>query len=116
MWTPADVSGAGLSLTVTDDGCRIVHTDALVYAFFAIVFPLTANAAAAAVSLPVVARDTGVPVAPVSFSYATLSDITGAVVNGASRFTLFHTDGSAVTNAQLSGKALRGCAIYEAAS
>lgn len=115
-WTPADSSGAGLALTVIAEACRIVRASGLAYAFFAIVLPATASTAPAAISLPVIARDTFVPVAPVTWSYITIADVTGVVVNGATQFNLYHTDGSPVTNAQLSGKVLRGCAIYEAAS
>lgn len=114
-WTPSDHSGAGLALTLIDEACRVVRTAGLAYAFFALVFPATGNTAPAAIGLPIIARDTGVPVAPVAFSYLTVADITGIVVNGASQFNLFHTDGSPVTNAALSGAVLRGCAIYEAA-
>jgi hypothetical protein len=115
-WIPDDSSGAGLSLSVIAEACRLVRAGGLVYAFFAIVLPATGNAAPAAISLPVIARDTLVPVAPVTWSYISIADVTGVVVNGATQFNLYHTDGSPVTNAQLSGKVLRGCAIYEAAS
>jgi hypothetical protein len=115
VWTPADLSGAGLTLDVIAEACRVVRQSGFVHAFFAIVLPVTASAAPATIGLPVIARETVVPVAPVVFSYTTIADVTGIVVNGASQFNLYHTDGTPVTNAQLSGKVLRGCAIYEAA-
>lgn len=116
-WSPLDSSGAGLALTLIEDACRFVRAAGLTYAFFAIVMPATGNTAPAAIGgLPVIARETTVPVAPVTFSYLTVDDVTGIVVNGATQFNLFHTDGSPVTNAALSGAVLRGCAIYEAAT
>jgi hypothetical protein len=116
-WTPLDFSGAGLVLDGLADACRFVMINGLVHAFFAVVLPATVNTAPAAIGgLPALARDTGVPVGPVSFSYITVHDITGIVANGASMFNFYHTDGTPATNADLSGAVLRGCAIYEAAS
>jgi hypothetical protein len=116
-WTPLDFSGAGLLLDGLADACRFVMINGLVHAFFAVVLPATVNTAPAAIGgLPALARDTGVPVGPVSFSYITVHDITGIVANGASMFNFYHTDGTPATNADLSGAVLRGCAIYEAAS
>jgi hypothetical protein len=118
QWQPTDNSGAGLAFTYDADDCFFVRAGDLVHAYFRLVFPATASGVAVMISgLPVSARATLHSVAPVpiSFTNAGLTFV-GLVRTGATFFQLFDNNGVPITNAQMSGKELRGCAIYEAAS
>jgi hypothetical protein len=118
QWQPTDNSGAGLAFTYDADDCFFVRSGDLVQAYFRLVFPATASAVAVMISgLPASASATPHSVAPVSISFTNAGlNFVGLVRTGATFFQLFDNNGVPITNAQMSGKELRGCATYEAAS
>lgn len=114
-WVPADGSGAGLALTVSN--ATYIQIGKMVFAVFRIVFPGTANGLAATISgLPFNSRNTANAVHPVVLSVVSAGiAFTGVVNNNAATFQFVTLAGALVTNAQMSGSTLHGMAIYEAA-
>lgn len=112
-WTPADGSGAGLSLTVS--GATYCKIGQQVVAAFNIVFPVTASGASAAISgLPFTIRTSG-QTATVAAGYSTFG--AGIEAYGADAGTivyLYNVSGVALTNLQLSGATLSVTIPYRA--
>lgn len=111
-WTATDGSGAGLSLTTADT--KWVRVGPMVYAYFAITYPTTADATAAKVSgLPFSSVASTNDVHPVAIGFQdSTKNISGVVKQGASTFVFYDESGVAITNADLSTKIIRGTAIY----
>ena len=111
-WTPADGSGAGLTLT----GVQGTYTKIgrLVYARFSVTYPTTADTSAAKIS--------GLPFSVVGATTGTVfsQDSVGATCCKALSTTttigLFAPKGVAVTNANMSTSIAQGDLIYEAAT
>jgi hypothetical protein len=112
-WVPADNSGAGLVLVVTH--ASYVRIGCMIFAFFNITFPATADASPSSLSgLPFTSKNNGSATAPVAIAlHNVTSAIQGIVTANAKTFSFFNLSGAAVTNATLSGKNIRGCAVYE---
>lgn len=115
-WTPTDASGASLTLTISATA-RYTVVGKIVIASFAIVYPATANTNSAKIG--------GLPFT----SNSTLNDAFGgspaytdqgtayaiSVLAGATTFEFMTFAGATLTNANLSGKIVRGTFIYERA-
>jgi len=107
-WTPADGSGAGLSLTITDNKYtrvgRMVHCSAL------ITFPVTASAMNAEISgLPFVCGNYALGQLVGFFS------VSGCVTASATLSKLFFRNltGTSLTNANLSGLTVAVSIVYQ---
>ena len=113
-WTPADGSGAGLSFTSVS--ANYVQIGNMVFAYFSLTFPSTANASAAVIS--------GLPVAVPNQNYAIVESLVANSGNtaitmakttkNASTFALY-VSGAPATNAALTTLTISGCVIYPAA-
>ncbi len=114
-WTPVDGSGAGLSLT-NNTQATCVKVGQLVHAEFDITFPATADGTNALIGgLPFTAKatDSGWGI---MFSFQNVTaGLGGRVVAGSTTFNITAI-GTLQTNANLSGKTIRGIAIYRAAA
>lgn len=110
-WTPTDNSGAGLALTVLNARYTVGNT---VEGSFHITFPVTANGAGVNIAgLPIRTAALGTDHQAVVFSYTDVGfPIYGLISDGAYNFRLYKNTGSAVTNAEMSGKSLRGSFNY----
>jgi hypothetical protein len=110
VWTPTDQSGAGLTFATAAGG--YVKVGPLVFASAQIVWPATANAASALVSLPfIVATPAGWNYPGGVISYTSYTSPITVMCTGGS-FYLFTFGGTPLTNAQMSGKDLRLEVIY----
>lgn len=111
-WTPADGSGVGLSLTLDANAQVWRDSGGLVHAYFGITYPATADTTNASISgLPFTsaANLTGMPASIALQSVGSgLSMRVGA--NGTSM--TITQNGTQLRNVDLTGKALKGCAIY----
>ena len=109
-WTPADVSGAGLTLSVSQANyTKIGNT---VRASFVITYPSTASGLQNYISLPF-APDYGGGMYVTYTNYG--SAICGFVDGTNTRFVIANFAGSTLTNANLSTKRIDGVVIYRAA-
>ncbi len=118
-WTPTDASGAGLALTTVADGCYYRRVGNVMFAFFDITYPVTADASVASIgSLPTAAKAGTNAVGGGYFSLQTVtaSDF-GILVNPGASTMIFNTNGGVTIahNAAMSTKTIRGCAIYAVA-
>jgi hypothetical protein len=115
-WTPTDNSGAALSFSSVS--ANYVRMGNMVFAYFSLTYPVTADGSAASIAgLPV-----AVPNHPYAQTTSTLSssggsiDILASMIQSTSTFKLINSAGSAVvTNANLSTLTIAGCLIYPAA-
>lgn len=110
-WTPADVSGAGLVFAGVT--ARYTKVGRLVVVQFGFSFPATASGAGAGVSgLPFAASAgggmSGGFVSSTNAGFLIVLEITASSVN----FYLVKSDGTAVTNVEMSGKFVRGTLVY----
>lgn len=113
-WTPADASGAALSLTVSTAG-KYAKIGPMVFATAGITYPSTASGLATLISgLPYVSDVQGA----LTIYYTTYgsADITGLVVASASQIAFYNHTGVALTNANLSLKGVFFMAMYRTAS
>lgn len=116
-WTPTDNSGAGLVFTgVSANYTRIGN---IVFAYFSLTYPTTADGTAASIAgLPVTSANADYAIVPF---YLTLSSsigagIIGVVAKAAATFAIEnHQTYAAILNSSLSTKTIRGLAIYPAA-
>lgn len=114
-WTPADESGASLSLTVTD--ATYVRLGRLVVAMFALTYPTTASGLTAIIGgLPFVCEAGNSNAWPMAISVHNYgAELTGLVTQNQDQFRFINSAGAALTNANMSGKLVRGAAIYRTA-
>lgn len=114
-WSPADESGALLSLTVTD--ATYIKVGRLVVAMFALTYPVTANGSTAIVGgMPFNCESGNSNAWPAALSvYNYGAEITGLITQGSDQFRFINSAGTALTNANMSGKLARGAAIYRTA-
>jgi hypothetical protein len=114
-WTPADESGASLSLTVTD--ATYVKIGRIVVAMFALTYPTTASGVTAIVGgLPYVCETGNSNAWPVAISVHNYgSEITGLITQNSDQFRFINSSGTALTNANMSTRLVRGAAIYRVA-
>ena len=112
-WTPADGSGAGLSLTVVADGCIAYRIGGMVYAFVDLTYPATADGTTAKISgLPYTCKNTTNDIGAGIFGVQNaVAGLVGNVLNN-TQTAQFVVTGTARTNAQMSGAVVRGCFIY----
>lgn len=113
-WTPADGSGAALSFGNTANNCFYTRVGRMVICIFGLSYPVTADASAAALTgLPFVSKSSASNVAG---GYTTYTDagfqIQLLVGNNDTSVTLWKNTGGSVSNAELSGKWLRGVVTY----
>lgn len=113
-WTATDGSGAGLTLTTTDT--NYVRIGSMVYAYFSVTYPATADGSSMTIGgLPFPAVDGTNNVQPVAITFQNSTvDFHCRVTRGAQIILCSNISGAAVTNANMSGKILRGTAIYQA--
>jgi hypothetical protein len=113
-WTPADASGASLSFGNTTNNCFYTRVGNVVTCMFALSYPSTASGSSAAISgLPFTSKSTALDAAGGFVTYTDASLAISLLVNsGASSFALWGNSGSAVTNANMSGRWLRGVITY----
>jgi hypothetical protein len=111
-WTPTDVSGAGLSLTVND--ARFVRVGNLMFASFSVTYPATGSGATAKIGgLP------GSPRVSTSRIYGgefaqTTAQLTRMFIDGDGNIQLTDSTGLAeATNAGVSTKTMGGTIVYE---
>lgn len=111
QWAPVDASGAGITIEV--DSCNLV-VDKTVSACFSIKYPTTSDNKPAKISgLPIRAMPSDKSVFPVSISYTDCGfGIYGLVDSGGESISWYKSTGVSVTNAELSGKSIRGLAQY----
>lgn len=112
-WTPADGSGAALTLTsVVGTYTKIGRQ---ITASFSVTYPTTANAANAVLSgLPFVSKSNGVAIYGGLFSLNTTGTNITLFVNDAAQTTLLlDLTGAGKSNASLSTAVLRGVVVYE---
>ena len=101
VWTPADTSGAGL--TLTNNGSQYTKIGRAVTVNFEIAWPVTVDVSAVSVSLPFTAN------AANRGGMSAFSNVAGEVniyTPGTANFNLFGDTGAAITNATMSGKYL----------
>lgn len=116
-WTPADNSGA--SLTFSTAVGHYTKIGRMVYASYAITFPTTSSSASVKIGgLPVTAANinSGGSISmfggcPVYTDYG--AAIQALVYNADTNFTIYNFTPTTVTNAQMSGKTIRGTLVYE---
>lgn len=109
-WTPADVSGAGLSLTTSQS--RYTRIGRLVQASFIITYPVTASALQNFISLPINSNyGGGMYVAYTNYGLP----ISGYIDGTNNRFVIVDFAGTPLTNANLSTKRIDGVLTYQAA-
>lgn len=113
-WTPADVSAAALSITVTS--AQYVKNGQLVVAGCDIVYPVTANGAAAALGgLPFTSTAANAFGGIVNFTQYTVPFT--ANVQPSATYVLFYTFGAvAISNANLSNATHRFTFVYRASA
>ena len=110
-WTPADGSGAGLSLTVTNATFEARGDDVFIYGY--ITYPATADASNTLINgLPFTTTTAGE--GAFALGYKTSATVVGAhVVGGGAGFRLYDSTGNILTNAQMSGIAIRFSGVYK---
>lgn len=111
-WTPTDNSGAGLTLTVNN--ATYTRIGRQVFANFAITYPGTVDPSTARIGgLPFASSSTGFSHPMVVSTCDGGTCKSGLVDTSATTFLLLDTNANVLTVAQMSGKFLRGTAIYE---
>ena len=115
-WTPADGSGAALSFSsVSANYTRLAN---MVFAYFALTYPSTADGSSAVISgLPVAVPNQPYAQGPAAIwtSGGSIAVILHPIQNGSTAAFLNQASAAAVTNADLSTLTVRGCLIYPAA-
>lgn len=114
-WTPIDSSGASLSFTGTANNCFYTRVGNVVTANFMLTFPTTASTTAVSIGgLPFTSKATTNGVSVVAISYTDYAvAIAGRITQNASTFSLFASAaGTTVTNVNMTGRNLRGTAVY----
>lgn len=113
-WTPADGSGASLSLTLGT--CQFVKIGQLVIAHYDITYPSTANGSASLISgLPFTCQTvTGWGGGLSQTNVATT--ITARVNSAATTFTFYDMSGTNIVNSTLSTRIVRGVLMYRASA
>jgi hypothetical protein len=112
-WTPTDDSGAGLTLTAPTG--RFTRIGRMVFAEFSVVYPTTASGVGAAIG--------GLPFTPLNlisttrgggFLMGTTAGLSfiSILVTASSNIQFMDGSFAAYTNANLSGKVVRGTVIY----
>jgi hypothetical protein len=115
-WTPADVSGAGLSLTVAD--ATWTRIGRVIFAPFRFTMPATASGTNAQFGgLPFTSRTTTGGVALSSGSVGSDAGTPNGVLSpfllsAATSFVVLNANGVSATNANLSGRVVSGTIIY----
>lgn len=109
-WTPADASGAGLSLTITS--ATYIKKGKEVTAIMNVVYPVTASGAAAKVSGLPFTTDTNLAVA-VGFTDSGIAVYANIPVSGTT-MEFYTSAAAAVTNLQLSLAKVRVVIVYQA--
>ena len=119
--TPTDESGAGLTFTGTITGAY-VRIGRIVYYNFQVQYPSTSDTSLATISLPfnsANSSDSNTPINDwslggfVTYSNQTVANsMTLLVAQGEDYIRIYNDDGGNITNANLSGKHLRGTVIY----
>lgn len=114
-WTPTDISGGSLSLTVVADGCTYIKQGQEVTLFYDFTFPATADANNANIGgLPFTSFSStnrvggGVP------SLTDAGAVSFAVTGGGTNFFVHANTGGNKTNANLSSNTFRGVLTYRA--
>lgn len=111
-WTPADVSGAGLSLTSVSG--TYTKIGRLVRASFAVTYPATASTAQAAINLPITASSSTSNGGFTVFS-TKATEYPYFVIGGSSANCFPYIAGGAnYNNVNLSGQTIRAVMVYEA--
>jgi len=112
-WTPADASGAGLSLTI--NGAIYMKIGRLVYIAIDVTYPTTASTASATISLPFLSNNSINQAIAVGFN--TSSTSLGAVVSSASGIVFYAIGGlTQRTNVLMSTFRIGVGGTYESAS
>lgn len=115
-YTPADGSGAGLTFAVATGS--YIKIGRMVYFTADVTYPVTANGAAAAISVPIAVAST--PTSQAGGAIITYTNVglthTAYVPSAITGVLFFATDGSAVVNASYSGKIVRLMGMYLAAN
>ena len=115
-WTPADASGAGLTLTQTS-AAIYVKIGRWVWASFNLVYPTTADGTPTLLGgLPFVPTGSGAAGNGSGLAYTNFGAAVGFFVTSASTIQLYAVTGARVTNAQASGKGFSGNVSYLAVS
>lgn len=113
-WTPADNSGASLSLTVTN--CKYQKIGNRVTLSGTITYPSTANGSNTTITLPITASaTTGNSVSIVTDAGVAIGVLILGSSSTSSLFLKNPTSAAAITNAQMSTKSIYVCISYEAA-
>lgn len=115
-WTPTDGSGASLSFTT--DSCQYAKIGQLVIASFNITYPATASGATAIITgLPFTTQNTTDWVYPAAISYTTYgAALTILIQKNSTSMNLYTVTGAAIANSAMSGKVIRGAAMYRASA
>ncbi len=113
-WTPTDLSGASLTLTVTT--ATYIKTGKLVYVQFDITYPATADTSTAQVSMPFLGNGNNQALA-VGFNNSATS-IGCLVVNANPQYVVFYRplSASGATNVLLSGSRIVVSGTYQSAT
>lgn len=115
-WTPTDGSGAGLSFSGVH--ANYVRMGNIVFAYFSVTYPATADGSAAIISgLPVAVPNQAYAQgpAPMWVSGGSIAVILAPVQATLTAAFINHATAAAVTNANLSGLTVRGMLIYPVA-
>jgi hypothetical protein len=114
-WTPTDASGASLSFVAASGD--YIKIGRMVFASFAVTYPVTASSANASLgSLPFTTASTGGRLTcGLSIGYTDQGAFISASANsGATSFVLANASGGVLSNANMSGKILRAVFTYMA--
>lgn len=111
-WTPTDSSGAGLVLTVT--AATYTKIGRMVYAYFNITFPVTANGSTTIIGgLPFVSKNNGTVAIAYASEATCLRGNSGAADDVI--FVFYDAAGNVMSNAVMSGDTVRATVIYQSA-
>lgn len=113
-WTPTDGSGAGLTLTYPTTSSYI-KIGQLVIATWSVVYPVTASGAVVGINLPFTSM-AGAQWNAGAFYSTFATPFTGLVNAASTVMTFFTAGGAGITNANFSGKDVRGTAVYRAST
>jgi hypothetical protein len=109
-WAPTDVSGAGLTLTVT--AASYTKIGRMVYASLNITFPATANASTIFIGgLPFISKNSGTVAIAFTGEATCVRGASGAADD--TFFVLYDATGTALVNATMSTDILRATVIYQ---
>ena len=113
-WTPSDQSGAGLTFSSVSAGYRVSNN--LVHAYFTLTYPTTANSSNAVIgSLPVTIPNVSYAQIPAFLDpHGTTSGGFFRPVVNTTTAAIIGSNGTAATNANMSGLTISACIIYPA--